>query len=106
MKHNGSPPPVFETDDERLSFVTILYQHPEFRSGALNGSINGSIKTLSDNKSRILDSIQKDPTVTRKIISENLGISLRTVDRAISELVANSIIERQGSKKSGIWIIK
>jgi len=36
LKHNGSPPPVFETDDERLSFVTILYQHPEFTDNSTN----------------------------------------------------------------------
>ncbi len=30
MKHNGSPPPVFKTDEERSYFLTILYIHPGF----------------------------------------------------------------------------
>ncbi|KQC09584.1 MAG: hypothetical protein APR54_03600 [Candidatus Cloacimonas sp. SDB] len=29
LKNNGSPDPVFETDQERLYFLTILIQHPD-----------------------------------------------------------------------------
>jgi ATP-dependent DNA helicase RecG len=30
MKRNGSPPPVFETDKDRVSFLTVLKIHPLF----------------------------------------------------------------------------
>lgn len=30
MESNGSPAPVFYTDEQRLSFSTTLYIHPEF----------------------------------------------------------------------------
>jgi ATP-dependent DNA helicase RecG len=41
LKHNGSPLPVFETDEKRLSFAVTIYRHPEFTdSGVINGVIN------------------------------------------------------------------
>lgn len=30
LEHNGSPLPIFETDEERLSFAVIIMKHPEF----------------------------------------------------------------------------
>jgi len=101
LEHNGSPPPVFETDDERLSFVTILYQHPEFASGELNGSIS----SLSANESKARDCMHKNPYITRQQLCEELGVSIRTVDRIISALIQKSLLIRQGSRKTGYWDI-
>jgi len=30
LEHNGSPLPIFETDEERLSFAVTLYKHQDF----------------------------------------------------------------------------
>jgi ATP-dependent DNA helicase RecG len=30
LEHNGSPLPIFETDEDRLSFAVTIYRHPEF----------------------------------------------------------------------------
>ena len=110
LEYNGSPPPVFETDDERLSFVTILYQHPEFTDGVINGAINdvinGELKKLTDNELRILDCMRMDSSITKKSIVEKTEIASRTVDRAIADLIQRQIIERQGSRKTGRWIVR
>ena len=34
MKNNGSPPPIFKTDEERTYFITLLKIHPEAKSAA------------------------------------------------------------------------
>ena len=41
LKDNGSPLPIFYTDEYRLSFAVTIYQHHEFNS---NGIINGIVK--------------------------------------------------------------
>jgi hypothetical protein len=53
LKHNGSPLPIFETDENRLSFAVTIYRHPEFtddgtveRSRAVLRHLTGS-KNLS-----------------------------------------------------------
>jgi len=106
LEHNGSPPPLFETDEDRLSFAVTLYQHLEFAEvGASNGVINGVKKPLSENELKILNCMREDPYITKKHISETTGIAARTMDRAISELIKRGVIERQGSRKAGIWVV-
>ena len=52
LKDNGSPLPVFYTDEDRLSFAVTIYQHPEFnRVGTVNGGNNGAdapVKVVDD----------------------------------------------------------
>ena len=52
------------------------------------------------------DAIKKNPTVTRKQLSELLGYSEKTVARMINTLSEKGIIERVGSSKTGTWKIK
>ena len=106
LKDNGSPLPVFYTDEDRLSFAVTIYQHPEFTgSGIVNGTINGTIKNLSENESIVLACIREDPSVTKKNLSEKTGISMRTISRIIEKFKQQHIIARKGSNKKGLWII-
>jgi ATP-dependent DNA helicase RecG len=118
LNDNGSPPPIFRTDEDRLSFAVTIYRHPEFtdddvKSGVGNGVGNGvesSVindlnKQLSINEKKIIASIRKDPGISKKRISEKTGIALRTVDRLMIKLKNQGVIERQGPDKGGMWII-
>lgn len=49
--------------------------------------------------------IMKNPNITRKEMAEKLGCSDSTVKRAIEGLVKKGVLEREGSRKSGIWIV-
>jgi ATP-dependent DNA helicase RecG len=72
LERNGSPLPVFETDEDRLSFAVTIYKHPEFHDDKLtNGAINGAIKPLSANELKIIACIQENPNITndRGIVS-------------------------------------
>ncbi|MDR2448646.1 MAG: putative DNA binding domain-containing protein [Prevotellaceae bacterium] len=53
----------------------------------------------------VLALIRKNPKITAHEIAQNLAVTKRTVERVISNLVAEKLIERQGSKKVGEWII-
>jgi len=50
--------------------------------------------------------MRKDKFVTRKQIVEETGLSMRTVDRAISDLSDRNVVKRQGSRKTGMWIVR
>ena len=52
------------------------------------------IKYIKDNPNSIVDEI-----------SRALGKAKRTTERAISTLRGNGVIDREGSKKSGSWVI-
>jgi ATP-dependent DNA helicase RecG len=116
LESNGSPLPVFETDEDRLSFAVTIYRHREFGetgdiveggviSGVISGVINGVIKEYTENEVKILACMREDPAISKRRISEITGITARTVDRAISELKRRNIITRQGSNKRGSWVV-
>jgi len=66
------------------------------------GTVNDAVGTVNDT---VFDLIKANNTITATEISEQLGISLRTVKRKIKELKDKGIIERVGSDKTGYWRI-
>lgn len=66
--------------------------------------INDPIK-LSKYEQAVVDCIMKNPNITRKEMAEKLGCSDSTVKRAIEGLMKKGVLEREGSRKSGIWIV-
>jgi len=74
-------------------------------NGVANGVVNGAEKRLSDNEMKIIACMSVEPSISKKRISEKTGIAARTVDRAISDLRGRNIIDRQGSDKTGVWVI-
>ena len=66
LRQNGSPDPLFRTDEERLYFAVTIYKHPDF--------INGKrevIKTADDNH----DSIGESIGVNGSSIGANIGVN-------------------------------
>ncbi len=53
----------------------------------------------------ILNSLKLNQNLTKKEISEELKISVRTINRAIKKMKELKIIERVGSDKTGYWRI-
>ena len=46
-----------------------------------------------------------DPNVTQEELAEDLGVSLRTVKRAMKSLQDDGLLVRNGNRRSGSWII-
>lgn len=54
---------------------------------------------------KILQIIRATPGINMLNISEKLGIPYKTIERHIRNLTRNNFIERQGSKKTGGYVI-
>lgn len=115
LANNGSPAATIETDDARTYFIIDIPCHKDFVSDVLvlnkegnvikNVTIN-VIKELTERQQLILNTIQSDVTITAVEMSYKLEMSQRTIFRDIAELQKLGILEREGSKKKGKWIIK
>ena len=62
--------------------------------GGLDGGLNGSQK-------RVLDYISENGGAKAKDMSAILSIPIDTLDKIVSYLIKNLLIERRGSKKTG-----
>ena len=108
LERNGSPKPIFETDPERLSFSTTLLIHPDFLhhpDGVNDGVNDGENSGLNDKEAKVYHELSKMPSLTAVKLAEIIGVSKPTVERAIKSLKEKGFIVREGSFKSGKWII-
>lgn len=106
LKANGSPMPVFETDEERTYFLTTIPIHPDFLVSPENEHINQTPEyNLTDLEQRVLAAIQEDATVTIQEMAVALKSSRSTIVRALKSLQEQRIIVRIGSRKTGMWKI-
>lgn len=60
---------------------------------------------LNKNELAILTLIIENPQITQQEISSLTKISLSTVKRILPSLQKKGVLKREGSKRSGVWII-
>jgi len=97
MQKNGSPEPVFETDDERTYFLAILPVHPEVKKRGHAGSHAGGHASeihLNDTEKAILEILEEGACSMSKLLKK-LGLESRTgaFRRNVKNLLNNDLIE-------------
>lgn len=94
---NGNPQPEFVLEREGLS-VTVMQSTPSEGTGS-------DTFVPTENQRRMLECISSDPSVTQKRMSEITGLTERTIASNLSKLVEAGVIRREGSRKSGRWVV-
>ena len=102
LHNNGSPEPLFETDEERTYFSTTLYVHPDFeKSKTITRDGNDG---LTEMELVVFSKIKNFPRLSVQRIADRIGVSKPTVERAQRKLKEKGFIQRQGSTR-GSWIL-
>lgn len=114
-EHNGHGIPtviqsygesIFDIQENYINAVIpfnkdVLENHGTI-SGAINGSING---VINEKEQKVLAVILEKSNATYDEISARTGISKRTVTRVIAALQEKAVIKRDGSNKTGRWLV-
>ncbi len=58
---------------------------------------------LTENQKKIIDFIQKEPTISAKELSKLLGISQRKIEDNLSKLKDKGLLRRIGADRGGYW---
>ena len=61
---------------------------------------------LNETQQRIIELMAANPEVTAEQIAEEIGITKRQIETNISKLKVSGIVERMGSRKNGLWVVK
>jgi len=64
------------------------------------------VEGLVESQKKIIELISKNPKISKKELSENIGISTTAIDKNISKLKEKGLIERIGEAKGGEWRLK
>ena len=70
----------------------------------LNVGLNVGIK-LTETQKKVLSILLEDGTQNATSIANMLGVTVRTIERALTELRKSNLIIRSGSRKHGEWVV-
>ena len=113
LKRNGSPKAIIETDQERSFFLIRIPCHPDFVhrdwSEDINDTINDIVNdivndTVKQRLAKMLQLFIQNPSLSKKQLALELGVSVPTISRDLSLLVEYHVIERNGGRKNGQWV--
>ena len=99
--------PVFRSEYNAF-FLTLknLNYHLSSTSGERNGERTGERNgERNEATEMILQLIKMNPEITMAGISKTSGLSKRQVERRIQKLKESGVVTRDGSTKSGRWIV-
>lgn len=85
----------------RMMTTAILYQDCLCMRHFCKKSRKGAEKWK-----KILDLLEENPTMTQTMLMDILNLSRKQVQKAIKELQEQDMLEREGSNRSGRWIVK
>ncbi len=111
LRENGSPDPVFDTDDDRSFFEVQFLIHADFEGEMIIPDFDKEKTTqiksliLSKNAKAIINLIGKNANITIVDMAEEIGITTRAVEKNIAQLKKYNVIERVGTQQSGYWKI-
>jgi len=92
----------------QVQFVNLMYNKEEGQKQELQQKLKTNLSDKIKNikyADKIIEMIENNPQVTAKEMSEEIGITNRTVERILSKLLDRHIIIRIGATKSGKWDI-
>lgn len=94
---NGNPMPEYTVHpgDIMVKFTAIAKR----QNDALDDALNGALENL------IISRINQSNKVSQQGLAEYLGVSRRSIQRAMKKLMEQGKIERKGSKRTGYWKI-
>lgn len=56
-------------------------------------------------KNKVLEYLEENPKASARVVALDLGISSRQVERMIAKLKEENLLARQGSNKTGVWVV-
>ncbi|MBU4037730.1 MAG: winged helix-turn-helix transcriptional regulator [Proteobacteria bacterium] len=107
LKVNGSPPPYFETDDDRTYFMVTLKISPRAKKMAAEitpqRAEKGREKSREKSREKILGLVAGNPSITTQELAEGVGLSIKGIEKAIRVLKKQGLLQRIGPDKGGHW---
>jgi len=113
LLENGSPELKFYPDNEEDNYTNAVMCInveflKEFNSSITQETTQETAQEIKIEKSvsnRIIELMMMEPNITAKQIAEHLNVSFDGVRYHIKKLRADGKIKREGSTKSGKWVV-
>ena len=98
LRENGNQEAAFDVSKLTV-FCVEVYSNEEETLEKISEKI--SEKTSE----KVIEAIRQKPRITAEELSQMLGVTRRTIEINIKNLRESGIIQREGGRKSGYWVI-
>ena len=68
-----------------------------------DGRVESRVKSRVETRDRIKKEMKKLPSITLKEIADKLNLSVKTIEKAVSKMVADGDVVHDGPRKGGTW---
>ena len=105
MKEYRLSNPKIETDE---NWFTIIFRRPDLQIESYDQRVYGvekSPRKVPEKSQKIIGAIRKNPHISRRELSMNLGESEDTIQSGLRKLIKEGFIKRVGPAKGGHWEI-
>ncbi|MDD7680289.1 HTH domain-containing protein [Anaerolactibacter massiliensis] len=94
---------VFEIEDNYIRY-TIPFDQEVLEKSQKNVGLNVGLNVRFNKTERaVVPLLISNPTMKVEELAEQIGVSKRTVERALSALQEKEVLIRIGSKRDGMW---
>ena len=97
--YKAKPTVEYDIDRYKITFPLTKLQETANNRGLADGLADG----LAESQKRMLALVAATPRVSKKKLSEELGISLTAVDKNRARLKELGLLRRIGTRRSGHW---
>lgn len=110
LKKNGSPEPTFETDENNSYFLATIPIHPAFKDDVTKDDTKDDTKKDTKNVTKrqmqLIALMKEQPSITQDELALKNGVARITISRDLDDLKKKGIIEREGGRTIGKWLVK
>lgn len=86
------------------NFIRVTFPFNENKFKITKKEIQNS--NLTETQNNIIGLMLDSPTITQETLARLLDVNIRTIQRNIKILIDMGLVERTGSTKKGIWIVR
>ena len=109
MRNNGSNEPIFETDDARSYFVTILNKRKKIKLSADKPLDTVGYRQIIEDgnlqEKQVLDYLTKNGIITSKIVQKLLNIKESGTRDLLKQMTDKALLVKQGQARNTHYIL-
>lgn len=111
LQNNGSPKPIFETDDDRIYLETTILIRAGFEkyvpmSESMSKKMSESLSELERERlGAVIQYLVENEFVNSAVAAKILDVEVKTASRLLAKAEKNNILKSRGRTKSKIYVL-
>lgn len=108
-KRHGSPEPSYEILGDSITIQFKAHKN-SIRTSDVQKDVQKKVRmestAISDIEKKVMEMVHLHPDITMSGLADQMGVSYKTIQRAMSNLRQSGMVDRIGGKRYGRWVLR